>query len=231
MEKLGGLETYQRASLFGSEEGKFNSSRWVLEFLRRKNLSTKLSLLDVGALKNYYSSVKWIDEKCIDLNPINTGVEKFDFFDFPETTQYDVLVMSLVINFVGDPRKRGEMLVKCRNVVKPDGYLFVILPLSCIGNSRYLKHGLFVKILESLGFELIENKNTAKLSFYIFQKTKEPTNEEFKREICRGGTDRNNFCIILSNKRSGDEYDDEMEDVPVSKPIKKSKSPKKRKKE
>jgi 25S rRNA (adenine2142-N1)-methyltransferase len=49
-----------------------------------------------------------------------------------------VVVLSLVINFVGDPRRKGEMLVRCRTLVRDGGNLFIVLPLACMDNSRYI---------------------------------------------------------------------------------------------
>jgi len=54
----------------------------------------------------------------IDLNPQAKHVQKYDFFDFPlpgpDDKLYDVLGLSLVLNFVGDLRKRGKTLSPLR---------------------------------------------------------------------------------------------------------------------
>lgn len=225
--ELGGLEAYQQASLVGetAPEHKFNAGKWVVSELRaaraaeseneKKNSGAaegKLRLLDVGAIKNQYlDHGAWLDVTAIDLNPQHPSVIKADFFEFsrecPEP--FDVAVLSLVINFVGDPRRKGEMLVRCQALVRDGGTLFIVLPLACVNNSRYMKHSRFVKMLKSLGFELTKSKTSAKLCFFVFRKlsaeeraqdgTMQP--REFKRKLCRGGLGRNNFCIILAGPR------------------------------
>ncbi|KAL6052435.1 25S rRNA (adenine2142-N1)-methyltransferase [Balamuthia mandrillaris] len=97
-----------------------------------------------------------------------TGAEE----ESPEGGCFDVIVLSLVLNFVGDPRRRGEMLCHCANLLKAGtGHLFVVLPLPCLSNSRYLNHGLFLRLMEEgLGFTFAGNKKSNKLAFYIFRK-------------------------------------------------------------
>lgn len=127
----------------------------------------KLRLLDVGAIKNQYlDHGAWLDVTAIDLNPQHPSVIKADFFEFSRECvvaatmrrirfayqricggwvvrpircrePFDVAVLSLVINFVGDPRRKGEMLVRCQALVRDGGTLFIVLPLACVNNSRY----------------------------------------------------------------------------------------------
>lgn len=236
--ELGGLEAYQQASLVGetAPEHKFNAGKWVVSELRaaraaesEKNSGAaegKLRLLDVGAIKNQYlDHGAWLDVTAIDLNPQHPSVIKADFFEFSRECRepFDVAVLSLVINFVGDPRRKGEMLVRCQALVRDGGTLFIVLPLACVNNSRYMKHSRFVKMLKSLGFELTKSKTSAKLCFFVFRKlsaeeraqdgTMQP--REFKRKLCRGGLGRNNFCIILAGprgRRAAGRDDDEAED-------------------
>ena len=100
-----------------------------------------------------------------------------DLLTFKSTALFDVVVLSLVVNFEGDPRARGRMLLAARNLLKvhespavdsavdsslhskvqlsssssaaaaapvpPLGLCFVILPLACVENSRYLSRPLF----------------------------------------------------------------------------------------
>jgi 25S rRNA (adenine2142-N1)-methyltransferase len=73
---------------------------------------TQLRLLDIGAIGGTsYKDWKWIDVTSIDLNPQAPHVQKYDFFDFPlpgkDDKLYDVVGCSLVLNFVGDLKKRG----------------------------------------------------------------------------------------------------------------------------
>eukprot|EP01126_Amoeba_proteus_P041251 TRINITY_DN4429_c0_g1_i11.p1 TRINITY_DN4429_c0_g1~~TRINITY_DN4429_c0_g1_i11.p1 ORF type:complete len:131 (+),score=18.80 TRINITY_DN4429_c0_g1_i11:177-569(+) len=95
-----------------------------------------------------------------------------------ENLNYDVAVLSLVLNFLGDGKKRGKMLIMCNTILKQDGLLFIVVPISCINNSLYLNHSLFLEIMTGLGFTqfpTVEKKCTAystasKLVFYCFKK-------------------------------------------------------------
>ena len=71
-------------------------------------MSGTLCLLDVGALgRNYVKESKWIQVDAIDLNSQNPHIRQIDFFDFNPVIDYDIVALALVVNFVGDPRKRG----------------------------------------------------------------------------------------------------------------------------
>ena len=63
----------------------------------------RLRLLDVGALTNHYLAyADLIECTAIDLNPMHPSVVKKDFFDLdPLDHRFDVVVLSLVINFLG----------------------------------------------------------------------------------------------------------------------------------
>jgi hypothetical protein len=130
-------------------------------------------LLDVGAIRNHYPDEatagrhgRWTARQrearaslavtSIDLNAQDTDVLQADFFDFAAEAlergeTFDVVVLSLVMNFVGSPARRGEMLTLCRRLLPPGGLLFVVLPSACLQNSRYMKFGRYVQILRSLG--------------------------------------------------------------------------------
>jgi 25S rRNA (adenine2142-N1)-methyltransferase len=71
-----------------------------------------MRLLDVGAISGTsYTKFPWIETTSIDLNPRDPSVLKYDFFDFPipktEEEKYDCVGLSLVINFIGDLKRRG----------------------------------------------------------------------------------------------------------------------------
>jgi 25S rRNA (adenine2142-N1)-methyltransferase len=73
----------------------------------------------------------------------------------------------------------------------------VILPLACVENSRYLDCDMFNRMMESLGFALLEQKLTAKLAMFVYKVVGEPIEVTFGRTLVRAGTTRNNFCIML----------------------------------
>ncbi|XP_041461963.1 25S rRNA (adenine(2142)-N(1))-methyltransferase-like [Lytechinus variegatus] len=207
IEELGGLQAYQQSSLLGEHlHGNVNTSKWVLQKLKEANIrspkGSKLCLLDVGALQeNYSKQTKWLDAVAIDLNPQCEGIIKSDFFDFKvgESDVYDIIVLSLVLNFVSSPSQRGEMLKRCQTLCRQEGHIFIVLPRACLDNSRYLDHALFEQMMESLNFDLVAKHDSKKLSFLMFRKAekrKEVKTSFHKREV-RNGTRCNNFCIIM----------------------------------
>lgn len=205
-EKLGGIIAYQKASKLGeSRHGSFNSAKWVLKQLRAYNVcangteigNEKLRVIDVGALDNNYKKhAKWIQCTPIDLNPQSNEVIKADFLKL-DGKEYDVVVLSLVVNFEGDIRKRGDMLRKCQKLIVDQGYLFIVLPLPCLNNSRYLNEELFVSMMESLGFDVCVRHSSKKLSFFMFRKTRQVQVKSFPKKIVRKGGNHNNFAIVL----------------------------------
>lgn len=76
-------------------------------------LTVRLRLLEVGALKsdNYRGCHSWIDNTPIDLNPQDPSIRQQDFLQMSEDenrSKWDALSLSLVLNFVPDPRERGK---------------------------------------------------------------------------------------------------------------------------
>lgn len=206
-EQLGGITVYQFLSKNAeSRHGNFNSSRWVLDMIKTHNIMATdgraLQLLDVGALDfNYKGSEKIVQCTYIDLNPQKPGILQADFLSFkePELEIYDIVVLSLVINFAGDINTRGEMLRAAYRLCKTGGYVAVVLPLACLQNSRYMTQGHMEDIMASLGFDLIHSKNSRKLSFKFYQKSgRTPLKRKFPKKIIKKGKTLNNFSIVLS---------------------------------
>lgn len=233
LDSLGGLAQYQAWSLTGSaKSGQTPTSKWCMEALNAvythdRNLP-KFRVLDVGAITGTaYSKYRWVDATYIDLHPQGDNVQKYSFFDYPVPTkkeeQFNMVALSLVINFVGDVRKRGEML---RHVHKylPDNddnvpaFCFLVLPLSCLTNSRYMNQSHLRAILDSLGFIVLKQSDSAKLSRWLLQrkplaerreaaeKSQAPGASDdwdgtvFKKRELNPGTDRNNFAIVVDPK-------------------------------
>jgi len=187
----------------------------------------KFRVLDVGAITGTaYSKYRWVDPTYIDLHPQGENVQKYSFFDFPvpakEEEKFNMVALSLVINFVGDVRKRGEML---RHVHKylPDNddtpaFCFLVLPLSCLTNSRYMNQSHLRAILSSIGFNVLKQSDSAKLSRWLLQRKPLAERKEaakaseapgasddwdgtvFKKRELNPGTDRNNFAIVVDPK-------------------------------
>ena len=209
IDKLGGIDAYQAASKLGeTRNGSFNSAKWVVKQLQAHGVQRTaeesggaVRLLDVGALDhNYSKQKKWIECTAIDLNPQSRKVAKVDFLKM-DTAQvdpdFDVVVLSLVINYEGDAKKRGEMLKKCAQLVKLDGYVCVVLPLPCLSNSRYFSKQLFVSMMTSLGFVLCVSHVSRRLSFAMFRNTGDAHPKPFLKQVLRQGRKHNNFCIVL----------------------------------
>ena len=75
---------------------------------------------------------------------------------FDGNKRFDVIVNSMVINSVPSPQTRGAMLTKMYSQLNPSGYLFLMLPLLCLNNSKYLTKSIFVDMLvKGLGFDEI----------------------------------------------------------------------------
>lgn len=236
---LGGLVVYQKASIVG--EKRFNSSSYFLNSMGgclkklRKDLNRPLQLLDVGALgENYVKERSWIHTTAIDLHPTCTFVKQADFFDLPQANSsekvnhgteitipaggFDIIALSLVINFVGDPTKRGEMIQKAYHLLQKKlpltgdnldllssgegfgGLLYVVVPRPCVDNSRYLDQTQYLKIFESCGFHLITSKYSTKLAFHIFYRRSsdmKASTIKFPKKKLRDGPSLNNFSIII----------------------------------
>ncbi|ORX86992.1 hypothetical protein BCR32DRAFT_215726 [Anaeromyces robustus] len=225
MEHMGGLDAYQKASLLGQDKRRGgDSSKWFIkqllslkkpdEFLNDINYVAgkptnpqTYSLLDIGAVSgsNYVKEGKWIKAKAIDLNPQDSLVEKADFFEYPiPKEKYQILCLSLVINFVGDIKKRGIMIARANKFLVKQGLLFIVLPNPCVNNSRYCTDDHFKKILEYLGFSLVTSHISRKLVYYLFRKIKEinikkiqQSKPKFPKILLNDGVSRNNFCVVI----------------------------------
>ena len=93
-------------------------SRWTgsLHFF----FSTRL--LDVGAVKpdNYHSCASWIDVTPIDLHSRHPSILEQDFLRMDQESHreaWDIISLSLVLNFVPDGRDRGTLLLAMSGLV------------------------------------------------------------------------------------------------------------------
>ncbi|KAI8384522.1 putative methyltransferase-domain-containing protein [Radiomyces spectabilis] len=217
MEAMGGLDWYQRASQLGqSKERGGDSSKWLIQALKTEckamvdTAKKPLQVLDVGAVQpdNYKAYQSWIQAKPIDLNPQHPDIEKQDFLRMqPTDAKFDIVCLSLVVNFVGDPRDRGQMLLHTRNflfspVVKDRLHLlYLVLPLPCIDNSRYMSHDHLMAMMASIGYShCIKHHFSKKLAYYLFEyKANLRPKTAWKKKILpqQEGGGRNNFAIVI----------------------------------
>lgn len=222
MESLGGISLYQQASLQGqSTERGGDTSRLLLEWLpvgKLKEGGRKMRFLEVGALstKNACSLSGLFESVHIDLNSQEPGILQQDFMDRPlpgdNTERFDVLSLSLVLNFVPDAALRGEMLKRTLEFLrgthantKAGGSeqlfpcLFMVLPRSCLDNSRYFTEEKFETIMNMLGYSLLRRKMTQKLAYSLWRKAGEANITKTRKEEINPGRTRNNFVITLQH--------------------------------
>lgn len=220
IEEKGGLKSYQQASIQGqSGERGGDTSRLLLDWLP-KDLpkGRKLCMLEVGALSvnNACSKSDLFEMTRIDLNSQAVGIQQQDFMDRPlpvsTSDKFDIISLSLVLNYVPDALGRGEMLRRTRQFLRPltvqshgqsaQEYfpsLFLVLPAPCVINSRYLDEALLAEIMESLGYSMVQKKISTKLVYYLWRLRDEnpAKRQKFQKHEVNPGRARNNFCVIL----------------------------------
>ena len=225
IEEFGGICKYQQASIQGqSAERGGDTSKVLVEWLsddvrcfdRNDAGQRKIKLLEVGALgvKNACSTCGLFDVERIDLHSQHPNIKEQDFMQrpIPSVTNiyqegFDIVSLSLVVNFVGDATERGEMLrrvagflrVSVNNQGRLNPSLFLVLPAPCVTNSRYLDEERLEHIMKSLGYRKAKYKVSAKLLYYlwIYQEAKDDERKLFKKELVRTGKARNNFAIVV----------------------------------
>lgn len=147
----------------------------------------------------------WIEAVSIDLNSQHERVIACDFFDYPppamDERKFDIVCLSLVVNFVGALEDRGRMLTHAHRYVEPDrGLLYIVLPLACVSNSRFLTHEKMRGILASAGWRVVSTHDSAKLCYLLCQADLSICDGRVHRkEKLREGIERNNFAIVLND--------------------------------
>ncbi len=214
-EEHGGLGAYQQESLKGKDRlHAGETGKWLAEQLgdkwaahQEQHGKRKLRVLDVGGLSGTaYAKFGFVEPTYIDLNPGAENVVQADFHHYPPPAtaeeKFDVVGLSLVLNFEGDLFKRGDMLVRAHHFLHPHGWLYLVLPLACVANSRYLDHDRLRDLLASAGWDVELQADSKRLTRWLCRrKTPEAKakwdGEEFKKVEVRSGLSSNNFCIRL----------------------------------
>ncbi|KAK7512419.1 putative methyltransferase-domain-containing protein [Phyllosticta citriasiana] len=237
IEANGGLKKYQVASITGqSAERGGDSSRVLVDWLKELRLpgATKAKdassgqrstqqayeVLEVGALSttNACSQRRYLSVTRIDLHSQNPGIQQQDFMARPlpksDGDRFDIISLSLVLNYVPDAEGRGEMLKRTCQFLRatseqakenaeverrPTPCLFFVLPAPCVENSRYLDRPRLARIMESLGYVLLKDKVTSKLVYQLWKWTGKPQGkpQKFAKVEVNPGAKRNNFCVVL----------------------------------
>ncbi|KAI6129145.1 putative methyltransferase-domain-containing protein [Pisolithus thermaeus] len=214
---MGGLAAYQRMSSIGQGSDRGGGServliKWLVNMgLSKRDSMSRLCLLEVGALKpdNYASCSSWIDATPIDLRSRHPAIREQNFLTMEANEnrgKWDVLSLSLVVNFVPEPRDRGRMLCLAHNFLRESGLLFLVLPLPCVENSRYLTFEHLGLLMTAIGFHEVERKwkQGGKMAYWLYRKVERGIHPDFspfrKRCVCRQGSSRNNFVILLQDQ-------------------------------
>lgn len=234
IEKNGGIKAYQAASKQGQAKDRGgDSSKVLVDWLLQSRIidpksrhrvhaaKSSLECLEVGALSANNEISKYqtvVRMRRIDLNSQGPGIEKQDFMERPlpttEDERFDIISLSLVLNYVPDATRRGEMLKRLTKFLRSpcvheDGTtaflpcLFFVLPLSCVENSRYMDESLLLQIMASLGFTKRYSKNTSKLCYYLFSWTGVVSAVEIGKKKIRDRPGMNNFSIIMQQVVEG----------------------------
>lgn len=226
--KLGGLNHYQQASLQGqSQERGGDTSKVLLQWLPESVTELRgrpVKMLEVGALStgNACSTSGIFDVVHIDLHSQESGILQQDFMERPlppdEESKFDIISLSLVLNFVPTAAGRGQMLARTVSFLRdqnrislPDAdepifpCLFVVLPRSCVGNSRYFTAQRFEEIMSALGYVKIRDKLTQKLTYTLWKKGsgRIGNTANFPKKEINPGKTRNNFVITMDGSSVG----------------------------
>lgn len=223
---LGGLKRYQQASLQGqSNDRGGDTSKVLLQWLPVdviRKAEQRPRMLEVGSLstRNACSSSHLFDMVHIDLNSQEPGILEQDFMERPlpqhSADKFDIISLSLVLNFVPEAEGRGKMLLRTLSFIqqRPDTMpnpntgpfpsLFLVLPRSCLDNSRYFSDVKLESLMAALGYSLERFKKTQKLAYSLWVRDHATTHRiHFTKQEVNPGRARNNFAITLTNLPSG----------------------------
>lgn len=167
------------------------------------NRKCEWRMLEVGALRvdnaaarsGFFSTVERID-----LHAQAEGIVTQDFMERPLPAPgeegFDVVSLSLVLNYVGNAAARGEMLGRVEGFLRKrkkrrrededdergenaeremngeDGCfpgLFLVLPAPCVTNSRYLDEERLEAMMRWLGYTRARRKMSLKLVYYLWK--------------------------------------------------------------
>ncbi|KAK0210435.1 nucleolus protein [Desarmillaria ectypa] len=144
IDELGGIECYQSMSAIGQGKDRGGGSErvligWLKELGYAGRGQKKLKLLEVGALlpDNYKSCSSWIDATPMDLHSRHPSIIEQDFLLMDEEAnreKWDIISLSLVLNFVPRPEDRGQMLRLAHSMLSYGGNLFLAVCFSTFNN-------------------------------------------------------------------------------------------------
>lgn len=222
---MGGLPGYQAASIQGqSTQRGGDTSKVLIEWLTGGGTGySKLvmkgrpfRMLEVGSLRpdNACARSGLFEMERIDLHSQHPVIKEQNFMERPicaagslDYEGFDIVSLSLVLNFVGDPAERGGMLRRVASFLRPNSRhedsifpsLFLVLPAPCVTNSRYLDEERLDAIMKNLGYKRAKRKLSAKLVYYLwkYEVGQASKSKVFNKHEIRPGASRNNFAIVL----------------------------------
>jgi len=113
--------------------------------------------------------------RAIDLHAMDERIEEIDFLEMKiareKENRYDVIVCSMVLNCVTTAERRGHMLCRIYHFLRPGGLCFLTLPKSCLTLSPCTSREKFLTLLQTISFELVEFKESPKVSFFICRRS------------------------------------------------------------
>lgn len=173
LRELGGRQAYQEASVLTT--GRHRTCKWIFAIVTKLGLrpsknQSPLKVLEVGAVNTQLLSVPWLAVRAIDLKALHPRIEQIDFFDLKPKCSFDAVVLSMVLNCVSTPLKRGRMLSLVRDHLLQGGHLFLIIPRKCIENSPYCSFSILSEALSVVGLKVIQTKLSPKIVFFCAQR-------------------------------------------------------------
>ncbi|EFA00405.1 S-adenosylmethionine sensor upstream of mTORC1 [Tribolium castaneum] len=142
-------------------------------------VKNQYELLDVGSCFNPFAKYQCFSVTPIDIAPATSDVLKCDFLNVDLTSNqynlqknsFDVVVFSLLLEYLPSPDQRHTCCEKAYNLLRPEGILLIITPDSKhVGaNAKIMKSWRF--ILAKMGFSRIKYEKLAYLHCMAFRKS------------------------------------------------------------
>lgn len=210
-----GLANYQIASRMGQDSNRGgDSSKILIKWLKEINIGDMegLKALEIGSLSKYNKiSTSGIFQEVvrIDLNNSNDedGIIKQDFMkrripDRSDTeNRFHLISCSLVLNFVPTPHERGDMCKRFSQFLKDDGFLFIVLPLPCLNNSRYMNLDHFSSMMQALQYKIVKSHTSSKLIYILLRQDSslslKAKQGSFPKKKLQDKPGMNNFSIVI----------------------------------
>ena len=101
------------------------------------------------------------------------------------------------------------MLLHAHHYLRPGSYVYLVLPLACVTNSRYLTHEHLRAILHSTGYSLKRNEYSARLTRWLLQ-TREPRPVPKHKQIYASQTPLSHNVTALCNKAKQKYWDNQV---------------------